>query len=53
MLDIGHLSISIQDRHIDEMRRMMKKYKRIEEMVLTSQGKKGKLAFQAGYCGIS
>lgn len=31
----------MQDRHIDDLKRSMKRYRRIEEMVLSSHGRKG------------
>ena len=30
-----------KERHIEELRRTMRKYKRVEEMIATSQGRKG------------
>ena len=31
-----------KERHIEELRRTMRKYKRVEEMITTSHGRKGK-----------
>ena len=31
-----------KERHIEELRRTMKKYRRVEEMIATSQGRKGR-----------
>ena len=38
-----NVKLSFQDKHISELKKMMKRYKRIEEMILSSQGKKGTL----------
>ena len=35
-----------KERHIEELRRTMKKYRRVEEMIATSQGRKGKGSVQ-------